>query len=347
MVSRNAGTGAAAAMFPLAPPPPLVFPFPPPALHAAPVQFMAPAAQFLPSLPHATVPYYGGVVRPATAAATTLNILQIRSVTATNFEAEVELIGSLLPRFPFVVVDTEYPGNVHRPPAGRRDGDLAPDERYALVKANVDELPIVQLGVTLCDEQGNLPVLLDSNGRPVFELAWEVNFSDFDVYRDRHAPESVAFLRSHGIDFDLARAYGISSLEFADKLVRVLSSQRWDELTWAAFGGAYDFGYLVKMLTGGRQLPETREEFIVQARELLGGRVFDAKYMAEHCGRADLRGYGLKRVAASLGVPQHFPPPCLAGPKSHVACRIYTVMRRRVLYHDGGACHEGLIHGLH
>jgi len=208
----------------------------------------------------------------------------------------------------------------------------------------------VQLGLTLCDEYGNIPVALDGGGRPL-EVAWEVTFSDFDARRDRHAPESVEFLRSSGIDFDRSRARGVASAAFAAKLAAILSSRRGrGELTWAAFGGAYDFAYLVKMLAGGRPLPGTWHAFATQARALLGGRLFDAKYMAEHCERADLCG-GLRRLAASLSVQRtNSPEPpaaCLAGRKSHSACRIYTAMRRHILYRDGGASHQGLMDGLH
>ena len=295
----------------------------------------------------------GGAYNHAVAAPPVLDV-QVRPVTAANYEAELDAIGSLLASYPFVAIDTEYPGTVHRPPPGRSAAQLAPPEQYALVKANVDELTVVQLGLTLCDEYGNIPVALDGGGRPL-EVAWEVTFSDFDARRDRHAPESVEFLRSSGIDFDRSRARGVASAAFAAKLAAVLSSareqRRGGELTWAKFGGAYDFAYLVKMLAGGRPLPGTWHEFVAQARALLGGRLFDAKYMAEHCECADLCG-GLRRVAARLSVqrrdsPEPPPPACLAGGKSHSACRIYTAMRRRILYRDGGASHQGLMDGLH
>jgi CCR4-NOT transcription complex subunit 7/8 len=275
----------------------------------------------------------------------------VQSVTAVNFGAELDTIGSLLPSYPYIVVDTEYPGTVHRPPAGTREGDLTSDDRYALVKANVDELPMVQLGLTLCDAQGNLPIVfVDCNiDCPVpMERAWEINFSDFDVHRDRHAAQSVEFLRSQGIDFDRARACGVSSAAFKDKLVEVLAAPRGDdELTWVTFGGAYDLAYLVKMLSDGQPLPETRKEFMDRVRALLGVRVFDAKYMAENCGRADLRGVGLRAVAANLGMPRPIVEPSfLAGPKSLTACRIHTIMRMHVLSQEDVAACQGIVDGL-
>jgi CCR4-NOT transcription complex subunit 7/8 len=278
--------------------------------------------------------------------------LQVRPVTAANYETELDCIGFLLARYPYVAIDTEYPGTVHRPrpPWMAAERDLSPPERYALVKANVDEIPVVQLGITLCDWFGNVPTFADGDGRQ-HEVAWEVTFSDFDVHRHRHAPESVAFLQSRGLDFDHARARGVSSAAFAAMLAAVLSSPAWrlEEVTWAAFGGAHDFAYLVKMLAGGRPLPGTWHEFAALAGDLLGGRVFDAKYMAEHCERTDLSGGGLRGVAASLRVRQDLPerPAWLAGRKSYVASRVFTAMRRRVMYRDGGASREGLIDGLH
>ncbi|CAL4979143.1 unnamed protein product [Urochloa decumbens] len=312
-----------------------------------------------------------------TAAAAPATGLEVRPVTAANYEAELDAIGSLLPQFPIIVFDTEYPGTVHRPPPGRRESDLTPPERYALIKANVDEVPILQLGITLCDADGNLPVFPSSSsaGGAVgcyYERAWVFTFSDFDARRDAHAPESIAFLRSQGVDLNAARAHGVSSAAFAARFAAtvlapvriagaILALEARPGLTWAAYGGAYDFAYMVKMLSGGRPLPETWHEFMARARELLGvGGMFDAKYMAEHSGL--LATGGLRRVAARLsGQPTLVPkPPFLAGPKSRVACRVYTAMRKhfRELYlglplplhfvcHDHGACFDGLIDGFH
>ncbi|CAN6381908.1 unnamed protein product [Urochloa humidicola] len=312
----------------------------------------------------------------AAAAAFPATGLEVRPVTAANYEAELDHIASLIHQFPVIVFDSEYPGTVHRPPPGRREPDLTPPERYALVKANVDEVPLLQLGLTLSDAAGNVPVFPGSGGG-CYERAWVFTFSDFDAGRDRHAPESAAFLRSRGVDLDAARRGGLSSAAFAARFAAaVLAPARLaaavlhrhhhhGHLMWAAYGGAYDFAYVVKMLSGGRPLPGTWHEFMARARELLGGGMFDAKYMAEHSGLfTDLfagGGGGLRRVAARLGEPPLVPePPFLAGPKCRAACRVYTAMRRhyRELYvgmplpwhfvhHDHAACFDGLIDGFH
>ncbi|CAN6373266.1 unnamed protein product [Urochloa humidicola] len=301
--------------------------------------------------------------------------LEVRPVTAANYETELDQIGSLLPKFPVIVFDTEYPGVAHRPPPGRRESDLTPPERYALIKANVDEVPMLQLGITLCDADGNVPIFPDTGGPAgaCYERAWVFTFSDFDAGRDRHAPESVTFLRSRGVDLDAARANGVSSAAFEARFaVAVLAPARLAtaaavdparRLTWVAYGGAHDFAYMVKMLSGGRPLPGTWHEFMARARDLLGGGgMFDAKYMAEHSGLLAGNGGGLRGVAAQLGgkMPLVPEPPFLAGPKCRAACRVYRVMRRhyRELYaglplpwhfvhHDHGVCFDGLIDGFH
>ncbi|CAD6342148.1 unnamed protein product [Miscanthus lutarioriparius] len=154
-----------------------------------------------------------------------------------------------------------------------------------------------------------------------------------------------------GVDFDAARAHGVSSAAFGAKLAEILTSAPRGagdvELTWVAFGGAYDLAYLVKMLDGGQPLPETRQGFVARVRELLGGRVFDAKFMAENCGRADLRGVGLRSVAANLGAAMPVEDlPWLAGTKSVTAYRIHTILRFYVLSQDTAAGFEGIIDGL-
>ncbi|XP_021301859.1 probable CCR4-associated factor 1 homolog 9 [Sorghum bicolor] len=350
---RNAAAAPPMVLYQPPPPPPPMFLYPPP----YPTTIVGVPPPY-PAVPHP--PYFGHhhpMMPPAAVH------VQLQSVTAANFAAELDVIGSLLQNYPYVVVDTEYPGTVHHAPAGRRDSDLSPDERYALVKANVDELPIVQLGITLCDAHGNLPFVPDfdpygyhhTGGGYGAERAWEVNFSDFDVSRDRHAPQSVAFLRSQGVDFDAARARGVSSASFGAKLAEILStaaaprSGNGVELTWVTFGGAYDLAYLVKMLDGGEKpLPETRQGFVERLRELLGGgRLFDAKFMAENCGRADLRGVGMRSVAANLGAAMPAEDlPWLAGTKSVTAYSIHSILRLHVLSQDTAAGFEGIIDGL-
>ena len=66
------------------------------------------------------------------------------------------------------------------------------------------------------------------------------------------------------------------SAAFAASLAAALAPARLrGNLEWVAFAG-------------GQLLPGTWHEFMAQAKALLGGRVFDGKYMAEHSGGPDL-----------------------------------------------------------
>jgi CCR4-NOT transcription complex subunit 7/8 len=150
-------------------------------------------------------------------------------------------------------MDTEFPGIVVRPVAGdpyNRHRD--PTAHYLSLKANVDLLNLIQIGLTIADEDGNLPDL----GFKDLCFIWEFNFRDFDVAHDAHAHDSVELLRRQGIDFEKNRELGIDSVKFAELMMSsglVLNQS----VSWVTFHCAYDFGYLVKCLTH-KVLPEGR-----------------------------------------------------------------------------------------
>ncbi|KAG6486121.1 hypothetical protein ZIOFF_054691 [Zingiber officinale] len=70
-------------------------------------------------------------------------------------------------------------------------------------------------------------------------------------------------------------------------------------LTLSDAAGAYDFAFLVKMLTGGNKLPQSLHEFLGLVRFFFGERVFDVKHLSKHC--RGLYG-GLERVASAVQV---------------------------------------------
>jgi len=133
-----------------------------------------------------------------------------RSVWSYNLESEFELIRSVIALHLFISMDTEFPGVVFQSyPAFRQ-----PQNNYAVMKANMDSMHLIQVGLTLSDCHGNLPTLGTSN-----RFIWEFNFREFDVTQHPHAPHSIALLRRQDMDFDKNRKFGVNIMRFAELMM--------------------------------------------------------------------------------------------------------------------------------
>uniref|UniRef100_K3ZZU4 poly(A)-specific ribonuclease n=1 Tax=Setaria italica TaxID=4555 RepID=K3ZZU4_SETIT len=256
--------------------------------------------------------------------------VEVRQVWAHNFDAEAKLIESLLPKFRYAAVDTEFPGTVYRPAGAAYM--LTPERRYELLKQNVDALDLIQLGLTLFDSGGRLPSLGGGGGGPA-RCVWEFNFREFDVRRHRHALESIAMLRAKGVDFDRTRRHGVDAAAFGPRLRKWLRAGL-GRAGIVTFSGGYDLAYLVKVIYGpGYELPGTAAQFEGVARSLLRRRLFDVKEMARLCP-ADLRG-GLDSVAGKLNVGRAVGEAHQAGSDSLLTCHTFMKMRESYFDDDG------------
>jgi CCR4-NOT transcription complex subunit 7/8 len=213
----------------------------------------------------------------------------IVNVWADNLQEELQKIMDIVDEYPYIAMDTEFPGVVARP-VSFKDKD---DYHYQTLKCNVDLLKIIQLGLCFCDEDGRyLPGT----------CTWQFNFK-FNLSEDMYAPDSIDLLSKSGIDFKEHDAKGINVADFGALLIDsgiVLS----EEVRWISFHSGYDYGYLLKVLTC-KALPKQESEFFELLRTFFPC-IYDIKYLMKHC--ENLRG-GLQKVAESLKIdrigPQH------------------------------------------
>jgi len=215
----------------------------------------------------------------------------IKEVWSHNLEEEFGKICYVVRDYPFVAMDTEFPGVVARPIGEFKS---TADYQYQLLKCNVDLLKIIQLGLTFLDESGNLPDTGIST--------WQFNFK-FNLTEDMYAEESVGLLQNSGIQFSKHEMEGIDPNMFAELMISsglVLMPQ----VKWLSFHAGYDFGYLVNLLTC-QNLPDSEPAFF-ELLKLFCPNIYDVKYLMKSC--KNLKG-GLQEVATELEVarigPQH------------------------------------------
>jgi CCR4-NOT transcription complex subunit 7/8 len=190
----------------------------------------------------------------------------IRDVWRDNVEAEFRLLRELIVEYPYIAMDTEFPGVVAKPVGNFK---TTQDYYYSGLHYNVNLLKMIQLGITLLNERGEVP-------DPV--CTWQFNFK-FSLQSDVYAPDSIELLKNGGIDFDLLSTHGIDPQHFAELLISS-GMVLMPEVKWVAFHSGYDFAYLLRMATG-QQLPEKLHEF-ASMFQLYFPSVIDIKNLLRH-----------------------------------------------------------------
>ncbi|KAJ3122251.1 CCR4-NOT transcription complex subunit 7 [Nowakowskiella sp. JEL0407] len=233
----------------------------------------------------------------------------VRDVWASNLEDEFLVLRELVEKYPYISMDTEFPGVVARPIGNFR---TSADYHYQMLRCNVDLLKIIQLGITFADEHGNLPP--DA-------YTWQFNFK-FNLSDDMYAQDSIDLLTKSGIDFKKHEEFGIDVEHFGELLISS-GFVLFEDVKWVSFHSYYDFGYLLKVLTC-QALPAEEADFFELLR-LYFPCIYDIKYLMKSC--KNLKG-GLQDVADDLQIArlglQH-----QAGSDSLLTCKTFFKMRQQ------------------
>ncbi|TXG54799.1 hypothetical protein EZV62_020055 [Acer yangbiense] len=217
-----------------------------------------------------------------------------------NFSHEIHLLCLNLNRYKVLSVDTEFPGFLRDTP---RDAPAA--ILYDDLKFNVDNTNIIQLGITLMDDHGDIGP------------TWEFNFK-FDLEKETHVQSSIEFLKKSGLDFQKIKQDGIPRNVFVMNFLKILAMHR--NLKWVTFHGTYDLAHVtlksaakLSRILHVRRLGEAHN---AGSDSLLTAQVY-AKMM-DHIGDGSLEGilYGLEDVRIGRMNKPRFMI-CLPQPHSH------------------------------
>ena len=262
----------------------------------------------------------------------------IREVWASNLHKELALIRAAALEYRFASFDTEFPGTIFATPnMGVPHAKLSPFTNFQYMKLNVDALNIIQFGLCLSDDHGNLPQFRTSN-----RYIWQFNFSDFDIDMHPHNVESIKLLMEQGIDLEKNKREGIPTWVFREFMLK--SGLLFNPyVTWITFHSSYDFGLMIKLLIGGH-LPPNIHLFRCLVAHFFGPKVFDIKHMIKFC--SGLYG-GLDRVAKTLNVDRIVGKSHQAGSDSLLI--LQTFMKLKETYFNANSelkMYEGILYGL-
>ena len=250
----------------------------------------------------------------------------IIEVYESNFIQEIKHLSSYLDNYPIIGMDTEFPGIVYPCPA------YTQGFYYKYIKTNVDKLKLIQLGVSLFNENGESP----AEG-----ATWQFNLR-FNFEKDAHSRESITLLSNCGIDFSLLKKNGIHYSTFAEYLITsglVLN----ENVKWISFNGLSDFAYLLRLVINDN-LPDNENE-LLSTLTLYFPTFYDIKYIVQN-SLDNLKG-GLNKIAQQLGV-ERYGDIHQAGSDSIVTAEVFfkilssnliskedTIMKKNILFGIG------------
>ncbi|EJP62941.1 CCR4-NOT transcription complex subunit 8 [Beauveria bassiana] len=294
---------------------------------------------------------------------------RIREVWKHNLQEEMAVLRDLVDSYPYIAMDTEFPGVVSRPMGGFRGKS---DYHYQCLRTNVDMLKVIQIGLTLFNEEGETPparpgpelglgpAAQRSANQGPFPYAWQFNFK-FSLKEDMYNEKSIESLQQAGIDFNALERDGIDPHEFAALLIPS-GLVCFDEVKWISFHGGYDFGYLTKLLIC-TPLPNDEHDFDHKMK-LYFPSTYDVKHLMKYAIRLHNSGIlspadpgsaeilqkfehksGLENIAETLKI-KRIGTAHQAGSDSLLTGKVFFQMRDRIFNGDIPEEHIGKVWGL-
>jgi CCR4-NOT transcription complex subunit 7/8 len=259
---------------------------------------------------------------------------------------------------------------VSRPIGGFRGKS---DYHYQCLRTNVDMLKIIQIGITLFNEDGETPparpasteVEMGPSGRrngaqAAAPCSWQFNFN-FSLTDDMYNEKSIESLQQAGINFDLLQRDGIDPHDFAALLIPS-GLVCFDNVKWISFHGGYDFGYLTKLLLC-TPLPNDEVDFDHKMK-LYFPSTYDVKHLMKHAiklhnsglltpgdpGTAEIlqkfeHKSGLENIAETFKI-KRVGSAHQAGSDSLLTGKVFFQMRDRIFNGDISEDHVGKVWGL-
>lgn len=265
--------------------------------------------------------------------------------------------------------DTEFPGVVSRPMGGFRGKS---DYHYQCLRTNVDMLKVIQIGITLFNEDGETPPARPGPelglsvatrrhiGQGPFPYSWQFNFK-FSLQDDMYNEKSIESLQQAGIDFKALEQNGIDPHQFASLLIPS-GLVCFDNVRWISFHGGYDFGYLTKLLIC-MPLPNDEIDFDHKMK-LYFPMTYDVKHLMKYAIKLHNSGMltpsdpgtteilqkfehksGLENIAETLKV-KRIGSAHQAGSDSLLTGKVFFQMRDRIFNGEIPDDHLGKVWGL-
>ncbi|KYK61452.1 CCR4-NOT transcription complex subunit 7 [Drechmeria coniospora] len=294
---------------------------------------------------------------------------RIREVWKHNLHDEMAVLRDMVEKYSYIAMDTEFPGVVSRPMGSFRGKS---DYHYQCLRTNVDMLKVIQIGITLFNEDGETPPARPASNDQAamsarrtatpgpFPYSWQFNFK-FSLKNDMYNEKSIESLQQAGIDFNVLERDGIEPHDFAALLIPS-GLVCFDNIKWISFHGGYDFGYLTKLLIC-TPLPNDEVDFDHKMK-LYFPTTYDVKHLMKHAIRLHNSGLltpndpnsteilqkfehksGLENIAETLKV-KRIGAAHQAGSDSLLTGKVFFQMRDKIFNGDIPDEHVGKVWGL-